>query len=100
MTQISQIREKTEISDFIKGCLHPKGGLMFSVIQKREIADGVQKVLRATGHPELQAGEIDFRLHVEGAEAWSYADIRNNGRVPTPSVNPHNELQDDSRIDG
>ena len=67
---------------------------MFSIRQKREIADVVQKALRATGHPELPAGEIQFALHVVGAESWSWADIRNNGAITTPSVNPWNEAQD------
>lgn len=67
---------------------------MFSVAQKREIADAVQKILRATNHPELPPGEIQFALHVGGAEAWFYADIRNNGAVPQPEMNPWNEAQD------
>jgi len=67
---------------------------MFSVQQKREIADAVQKILRATDHPELPAGEIQFSLHVVGAESWSWADIRNNGAVAMPRVNQHNERQD------
>lgn len=67
---------------------------MFSTQQKREIADAVQKVLRQTNHPELPKGEINFLLHVEGAESWSWADIRNNGAVTAPGVNPHNEMQD------
>ena len=67
---------------------------MFSVRQKREIADKVQAILRETAHPELPQGEIQFRLHVYGAELWSRADIRNNGAVPAPSVNPWNERQD------
>lgn len=67
---------------------------MFSIRQKREIADAVQKILRDTNHPELPAGEIEFKLHVDGAEAWSYADIRNNGAVEAPEVNPWNERQD------
>jgi hypothetical protein len=67
---------------------------MFSVRQKREIADAVQKILRDTNHPELPKGEIAFSLHVDGAEAWSWADIRNNGAVVVPDVNPHNEAQD------
>ena len=71
-----------------------KGETMFSVRQKREIADAVQKVLRATNHPELPAGEIRFLLHVDGAESWSWADIRNNGGVTQPGVNPWNEQQD------
>ena len=66
---------------------------MFSVKQKREIAEAVQKILRATNHPELPPGEISFFLHVEGAETWSYADIRDNGSVPSPGENPWNELQ-------
>lgn len=68
---------------------------MFSVRQKREISDAVQKVLKDTKHPELPEGEISFLLHVEGADpTWSWADIRNNGSVVNASVNPHNERMD------
>ncbi len=67
---------------------------MFSVREKRKIADAVQTILRETAHPELPHGEIRFLLHVEGAEAWSWADIQNNGAVDRPAVNPHNERQD------
>ena len=67
---------------------------MFSVTQKRVIADKVQTILRETNHPELPEGEIQFQLHVDGAEDWSWADIRNNGAVPNPGVNPWNEKQD------
>jgi hypothetical protein len=67
---------------------------MFSVKQKREIADKVQAVLRETNHPELPQGEIRFRLHVDGAEPWSWADIQNNAEIKEPGVNPWNEAQD------
>jgi hypothetical protein len=67
---------------------------MFSVQQKRAIADAVQKILRDTNHPELPENEISFFLHVEGAQSWSYADIYNNGAVVKPGVNPWNEMQD------
>jgi len=67
---------------------------MFSVRQKREISDAVQRILRETNHPELPDDEIIFHLHVHGAESWSWADILNNGAVNNPSVNPHNERQD------
>jgi hypothetical protein len=67
---------------------------MFSVRQKREISEAVQKILRETNHPELPEGEIDFELRVAGAQVWSWAEIVNNGRVPNPGVNIHNELQD------
>ena len=66
---------------------------MFSVRQKREIADAVQRILRETNHPELPGGEIEFQLHVMGAATWSYANIRNNGAVTNPTVNPWNEAQ-------
>lgn len=64
---------------------------MFSTQQKREIAEAVQRTLRATAHPELPKGEIRFLLHVDGAEEWSWADIRNNGAVENPAPNPWNE---------
>ena len=67
---------------------------MFSVRLKRLIADKVQAILRETTHPELPDGEISFMLHVDGAEPWSWADIRNNGAVTAPGINPHNEAQD------
>ena len=67
---------------------------MFSVRQKRQISDAVQKILRDTGHPELPPHEIRFQLHVEGDAAWSFADIQNNGAVREPTVNPWNEQQD------
>lgn len=69
---------------------------MFSIKQKREIAEAVQNILRATNHPELPDGEIQFHLHVDGAQSWSWADIINNGAVKNPEVNPWNEMQDGS----
>lgn len=75
---------------------------MFSVRQKREIADAVHRILEATQHPELpkHPQEIQFRLHVEGAESWSWADIRNNGAVTSPRVNPWNEAKDKGGVSG
>lgn len=67
---------------------------MFSLQQKREISAAVQTILRDTNHVELPDHEITFMLHVEGAERWSFADIRNNGDVKNPSINPWNELHD------
>jgi arginine utilization protein RocB len=62
--------------------------------KKREIADAVEKILRNTNHPELPDGDINFKLHVEGAEDWSWVNIQNNKSVSNPSVNPWNERQD------
>jgi len=68
--------------------------IIFSVNQKREISNAVQKILRETNHPELPDGEITFHLHIEGAEAWSWADIKNNGSIINPGINPWNKKQD------
>ena len=67
---------------------------MFSAKQKRAISNAVQRILRDTNHLELPEGEIVFSLKVSGAEAWSWAEIKNNGQVSNPSVNPWNEGQD------
>jgi hypothetical protein len=67
---------------------------MFSVRQKREIADAVQKILSATNHPELPVDEIEFMLQVKGNEPWSFATICNNGSIKNPDINMHNELCD------
>ena len=66
---------------------------MFSLKQKREISESVQRILRDTNHPELPEGEINFLLHVDGKESWSWADIKNNGSVRNPGTNPWNELE-------
>lgn len=70
---------------------------MFSISQKRQIADAVQSILRATNHPELPKDEIQFHLHVDGAESWSWADIKNNGAVAKPNVNVWNETQSEGK---
>ena len=67
---------------------------MFSVKQKREISEAIQAVLRETNHPELPDTEIQFNIHINGAEEWSWADISNNGAAQNPGVNMHNERQD------
>ena len=65
---------------------------MFSLAQKREISDKIQKIIRDTHHDELPESEIQFLIHIDGAESWSWADIRNNGSVPNPGINPWNEV--------
>ncbi len=69
---------------------------MFSIKQKRKISDAIQKILRETNHPELPNGEIQFHLHVDGAEKGSWAEIKNNGAIIHPTINPWNEAQDKS----
>lgn len=70
---------------------------MFSVRQKREISDKIQKILRETNHPELPEEEISFTIHVSGREEWCYAYIKNNGIVTEPDINPWNEMQDNGK---
>lgn len=67
---------------------------MFSVRQKRQISEKIQKILRDTNHPELPEGEIQFYIRVKGAHTFSWAEIKNNGQIINPSINPHNEAQD------
>ena len=66
---------------------------MFSCSQKRKLSNEIQNIIRATKHPELPAGEIPFKIHIEGAEAWSWADIENNGAVTNPGINPYSEIK-------
>ena len=61
---------------------------MFSRQQKREISMRVQAILQSTADEELPDGEIQFILHVDGEDAWSWANIRNNSArdLPVPNV--------------
>ena len=52
---------------------------MFNPELKKEISEKVQKILQDTKHPELPTGEVQFLLHVDGDQSWSWANIRNNG---------------------
>ncbi len=54
---------------------------MFSPELKREISEYIQQLLTETNHPELPEGEIQFLLHVDGEEPWSWANIKNNNAV-------------------
>ncbi len=61
---------------------------MFSTEQKQEIAAKVQHAIRQTLNGDLPVGEVNFILHVDGAEGWSWANIRNNSArdVSVPAV--------------
>ena len=67
---------------------------MFSVDQKRQIAEAVEKVLLDFHHPEMPITKPKFHLHVEGAESWSWAEIEPNWVFDNdhkPGVNLWNE---------
>ena len=67
---------------------------MFSRKQKNKIAEEVEKLLLSFNHPEMPKKKPRFLLHVEGKEAWSWADIEPNWKYEDkePSVNPFNEI--------
>ena len=59
---------------------------MFTQQQKQSISNLVQAILKETACDELPSGEINFILHVDGAEDWSWANIRNESArdIPVP----------------
>lgn len=64
---------------------------MFSVSQKKKIAEEIEKLLLSFGHPEMPTEKPDFKIHINGKESWSWADIQPNWKVYAPSINPWNE---------
>ena len=68
---------------------------MFSVAEKRKIAGTIEKLLLELNHPEMPKEKPKFRLHVDGKEDWSWANIEPNwifdeGKVM--KINPWNEI--------
>lgn len=61
---------------------------MFSTELKVYISREVSKILDNIPHVELPKGEVHFILHVDGAEGWSWANIRNESDrdLPVPDV--------------
>ena len=70
---------------------------MFSVAEKRLIAQAVERVLLDLKHPEMPTVRPKFLLHVDGKESWSWADIEPNWTFDDrqPGVNPWNEISRD-----
>ena len=69
---------------------------MFSMEQKRKIAEIIEKALLELNHIEMPKEKPKFKLHVDGKEEWSFADIEPNWVFDDgnkkPSVNPFNEM--------
>jgi hypothetical protein len=68
---------------------------MFSAKEKRKIAEAIEKVLLEIDHPEMPKEKPVFHLHVDGKEAWSWADIQPNWMyddVKPANPNPWNEI--------
>ena len=51
---------------------------MFSTEEKIKISKVVEEVLLSFNHPEMPKEKPTFRLHVDGKEDWSWADIEPN----------------------
>ena len=66
---------------------------MFSVEEKRRIAEVVEIALLDIKHPEMPEEKPKFELHVNGKEDWSFADIEPNWIYEDKElgVNPWNE---------
>lgn len=72
---------------------------MFSVAEKMKIADGIEKLLLSFNHLEMPKEKPKFKIHIEGKEDWSWADIEpnwvfNDGHKEM-GINPFNELGKD-----
>ena len=68
---------------------------MFSVEEKRKIAKAIEKLLLELNHPEMPKEKPKFKLHVDGKEGWSWADIEPNwvfDESKPMGVNPFNEI--------
>lgn len=71
---------------------------MFSKRQKEIIAQVIEDTILGFHHPEMPKENPNFKLHIDGKESWSWADIEPNWKykeVPA-SINPFNEKQDSS----
>jgi len=67
---------------------------MFSLNQKKKLAAIVERAILDLNHPEMPKEKPVFKLHVDGLESWSWADIAPNWTFDDtnkPDVNPWNE---------
>ena len=54
---------------------------MFSTEEKQYIARELEKILLSLNHPEMPKENPNFKLHVDGKEDWSWADIEPNHKL-------------------
>lgn len=59
---------------------------MFSMKEKQWLADEIEKLLLKLEHPEMPKAKPSFKLHVDGAESWSWADIEPNWKFDGKTV--------------
>lgn len=68
---------------------------MFSMEEKKWLAAEVEKLVLSLKHPEMPEDKPMFTLRVEGAESWSWAEIKPNwtfGKEGAKVENPWNEM--------
>ena len=68
---------------------------MFSVKEKQYISQVIERTILELKHPEMPKEKPIFKLHINGKEDWSWADIEPNwkyGIDNPPKVNPFNEV--------
>jgi hypothetical protein len=68
---------------------------MFSVSEKRWLACQIESLILGLKHPEMPTDKPMFKLHVDGKEGWSFADIEPNHIFDDGKpvkVNPFNEV--------
>ena len=51
---------------------------MFSQSEKQKIASEIEKLLLSFNHPEMPNAKPMFKIHIDGKESWSWADIEPN----------------------
>ena len=59
---------------------------MFSTEEKQRIARELEKILLSLNHPEMPKEKVEFKLHVDGKEDWSWADIESNHKFSLKSL--------------
>lgn len=60
---------------------------MFSIEEKTYIARKIEELLLSLNHSEMRKDKVEFKLHVDGAEDWSWADIEPNHKYAKEVVN-------------
>ena len=51
---------------------------MFSIKEKKYIANEIEKILLSLDHPEMPKEKPMFEIHINGENNWSWADIEPN----------------------
>ena len=51
---------------------------MFTINEKKKISEEIEKLLLSFNHPEMPKEKPDFKIHINGKESWSWADIEPN----------------------